>query len=110
MDGGQAGSAEKEVEAGARARPHQAGAVTRAHVCDQAVADRLVEADREATLVAAACGHDPQPLDEAGVEPVRRDEGDQVAAWAPRRRPEIQAAGPLRPLPGQVDDVAVARA
>ncbi len=54
VNGAGPGSAGREVNAIAVGRPHHARRMARAHVGDDAVADRLVESDGEAALVAAA--------------------------------------------------------
>src|SRR4029077_18207101 len=54
VDGTGPGSASREVDAIAVGRPHHARCMAGAHVGDDAVADRLVETDGKAPLVAAA--------------------------------------------------------
>ena len=107
IHGARAGSAGREVDAIAFRRPHHARAVARAHVGDEAVADRLIEADGEASLVAATSRHDPQALQQARVEPVGGDERDHVAARRPRRRAEIEPAHQLGTPGREVDHVEV---
>src|SRR5712691_9030206 len=83
--------------------------MSRAHIGDEAVADRLVESDGETPLVAATRGDDPQPLQKTRVEPVGGDERDHVAARRPGRRGEVETTDQLRTPTRKVDYVQVQR-
>src|SRR6202040_2787903 len=80
-----------EVDAVARARPADADAVTGAHVGDEAVADREVEARGQRSSFTTGGGHDPQPLQPSRVFACQRHIGDEIAARRPGRRGQVVA-------------------
>ena len=103
-----AGAAGKEVQATSILRPAQAhAAVAAAHVGDQAVADRLVERECQAVRNAAGGWHNPQALDQAGIEAVGGHEGDDIASGGPRGGAQVKTASQLVTAALQVDQVEV---
>ena len=107
LDGGDARPAGGEEDPVPLRRPHDPGRMPGAHVVDHAVVHRLVEVGGEAARTAAGEGHHPQPLEQADVEAVRGDEGDQVALRGPDRRAQIEAAAEPYPIGLDVDEVEV---
>ena len=75
----------EEVDAIAFLRPHGPGQVTRTHVVDDAVVDSLVEIEGQAPRATTGERNDPEPLDQAHVEAVRREKRDHVALRRPDR-------------------------
>ena len=107
MDRRHTGAAGEEVDPIALRRPADPGGVARAHVVDHAVVHRLVEVGGEAARPATGQRHDPEPLEQADVEPVGRDERDLVPLRRPDRRAEIEASAEAEQVGLQVDQVEV---
>ena len=66
--------------------PAEPDPVPGAHVVDHRVIDTLVECGGQAARGLTGEWHHPQTIQQACVEAVGCDEGDQVAFWRPRRR------------------------
>ena len=79
--------------------------MARAHVVDDAVVDRLVKVRGQAARPTPSDRNDPQALQQADVQAVRRDERDHVAPGRPDRRAQIEAAAETDEIRVEVDKV-----